>query len=92
MAQARYPRARGFCRLANLHLYQNSSNLYTAFLYLFKDMGGQMAQFGGNRVIVGADHQGVPLKSDHAAVLCQRRRDGLPVQLLQGGKLSGLLR
>jgi hypothetical protein len=79
-------------RLANLHLYKNSSNLYTAFLHLFKDMGGQMAQFGGNRVIVGAYRQGVLFKSDHPAGLRQRRWDGLPVKLLQGSQSFGFLR
>ncbi len=78
-------------RLANLHLYQNSSNLYIAFLYLFKDMGSQMAQFGSNRIVVGTYQQGLSLKSNHPAGFCQRRRDGLPVKPLQGSKLPGLL-
>ena len=65
--------------LANLHLYQNSSNLYATFLRLLKDAGGQMAQFGGNGVVVGANHQGVPLKSDHPAGSSQRRWCCFPV-------------
>ncbi len=82
----------GLRTLANLHLYQNSSNLCITFLYLFKDMGGQMTQFGGNGVIVSAYRQDMLIKPDYPAGFCQRRGDGPPVKLVQGGKLPGLLR
>ena len=65
--------------LPNLHLYQNSSNLRIDFLCFLKDTGGQLAQLGSDGAIVSADHQDVPLKSDHPAGSSQRRWRRLPV-------------